>query len=230
MTRYSDEELQVCYGDAINEFQMMEETRCQGRKNANFNEVNEKFGKKLNRGYDLLKTFRKCKDEQTSIDYIHAIDNEVINAFQAMIDCSVLTSNQIDAIKVFNEAFDKAISDKKNYLSGKSTKTNKANNPQTVKNEENAETSTENEDIKKAAAAPSSENADYEKWFQKVQNIINTFTDIQEAMNEYDVWALREYGNEMQWNDVQCKRYNDAQHNITRILSKRAENNAADAK
>ena len=121
---YSDEELQAVNAQAINEFQMMEETR-----QSQTGEVSDWFGKKIHRGYDLLTTFRGTKDRNAAITYIQHIDNEVIVQFQKFIDAGQATNKQLNAIKHFNEKYDKAIEIKNKYLSGEYKK-NKAHQTQ----------------------------------------------------------------------------------------------------
>lgn len=156
MTYYTDEELQACYGDAVNEWKMIQESRYQNTENNNFKEVSEWVGQKLHRGYDLLKSLRASKTMNGVKAYISEID-EIITSYQKVFNTGKLTKKQEQAFLDFGISVDKAIADKNKYFNGG----RKTKQSQTVKNEENAETSTENEDIRKAAPAPVSANNDW---------------------------------------------------------------------
>lgn len=124
---YTDEELQACYANAINEFQMMEETRVNWEPRQS--QTNEWFGRTLTRGYDLLHSLQKSYTQDGTIAYIRAIDAEIISAWQKAIDAGALTQGQKNTIKNFNDQFDKTIENKQNYFSGK-YKRNKAHQTQ----------------------------------------------------------------------------------------------------
>lgn len=124
---YTDEELQACYANAINEFQMMEETRVNWEPRQS--QTNEWFGRTLTRGYDLLHSLQKSYTQDGTIAYIRAIDAEIISAWQKAIDAGALTQGQKNTIKNFNDQFDKTIENKQNYFSGK-YKQNKAHQTQ----------------------------------------------------------------------------------------------------
>ena len=165
MTYYSDEELQAVNAQAINEYQMMCETRYQNTGNKDFKEVSEWVGKKLHRGYDLLKSLRASKTINGVKAYISEID-EIIASYQKVFNTGRLTKKQEQAFLDFESSVDKAIADKQRYFNG-GEKTKEPEQTQTVKDEENAKTSTENEDIKKAAPAPVSANNDWNDFMMK---------------------------------------------------------------
>ena len=124
---YTDEELQACYANAIDEFHVMEETRVNWEPRQS--QTNEWFGRKLNRGYDLLKSLQRSRNVEATIEYRRAIENEVISVWQKSIDAGALTDRQINAIKNFNDRFDKTLENKVKYFNGE-YKRNKAHQTQ----------------------------------------------------------------------------------------------------
>ncbi len=150
--RYTDEELRAVNQQAVEEWQMIGETRHQSIGNK-YKEVNEWVGKKLSRGYDLLSTFRQTKKEDTANAYAHEI-NEVIGSMNRSIQIGAITQKQAEAFGKFIDATNKAYEDKQRYFNrGEQIKKSK---PQIVIENDNTSILNSDEEIEKAAPSPTS--------------------------------------------------------------------------
>lgn len=147
---YTDEELRAVNQQAVEEWKMMEETRCQHIGNQH-KKVNEWVGKKLSRGYDLLSTFRQTKKQDAANAYAHEI-NELIGSMNRAIETDVITQNQADAFGKFIDATNKAYDDKLRYFSrGEQIKKSK---PQTALETEKTIIQQRGEEIEKTTPCP----------------------------------------------------------------------------
>lgn len=147
---YTDEELIAVNQQAVEEWQMIEETRHQSIGNK-YKEVNEWVGKKLSRGYDLLGTFRQTKKQDAANAYAEEI-NKLIGSMNRSIQIGSITQKQAEAFGKFIDATNKAYEDKQKYFSrGEQMKKPKS---QTVKVSEKPNIQQQSEEIGKAAPHP----------------------------------------------------------------------------
>lgn len=150
--RYTDEELRAVNQQAVEEWQMIGETRHQSIGNK-YKEVNEWVGKKLSRGYDLLSTFRQTKKHDAANAYAQEI-NKLIEAMNRSIQIGAITQKQAEAFGKFIDATNKAYEDKQRYFNrGEQIKKSK---PQIVIENDNTSILNSDEEIEKAAPSPTS--------------------------------------------------------------------------
>ena len=179
--RYTDEELRAVNQQAVEEWQMIGETRHQSIGNK-YKEVNEWVGKKLSRGYDLLSTFRQTKKEDTANAYAHEI-NEVIGSMNRSIQIGAITQKQAEAFGKFIDATNKAYEDKQKYFNrGELMKRSK---PQTAIENDSTSILNSNEAIEKSAPCPTSlTDADILKMAKNANDLFSSW-DIQ-GLTEVD--------------------------------------------
>lgn len=150
--RYTDEELRAVNQQAVEEWQMIGETRHQSIGNK-YKEVNEWVGKKLSRGYDLLSTFRQTKKHDAANAYAQEI-NKLIEAMNRSIQVGAITQKQAEAFGKFIDTTNKAYEDKQRYFNrGEQIKKSK---PQTAIENDSTSILNSDEEIEKTAPTPTS--------------------------------------------------------------------------
>lgn len=134
MVTYTQEEVRELRRIYQSEWPDMEGTTQSERNTSKYNEISEWVGKKLSRGYDLLKSFRGTKTLRDAKGY----EEELFNITEEMKKAdraNAITENQSSAFEKFINAYNEAVANKIAYLNrGEQMK---AKQSQTVKNEEN---------------------------------------------------------------------------------------------
>ena len=174
---YTDEELRAVNQQAVEEWQMIEETRHQHISNQH-KEVNEWVGKKLSRGYDLLGTFRQTKKQDAANAYAEEI-NKLIGSMNKAIQAGVITPKQGEAFGKFIDATNKAYEDKQKYFNrGEQMKKSKS---QTVIENDCTSILNIDEEIGKAAPRPTALTENDIKRMADEVNLLFWSLDVEES-------------------------------------------------
>lgn len=172
MVKYTHQEVRELNEIYSKEWKELEETRQSERNTSKYNEINEWVGKKLSRGYDLLKSFRSAKTLQGAKGYEEELFN-IIEEMKKADAANAITEKQSSAFEKFINTYNDAVQNKIEYFNRSKEKAGETKQSQMARNGENAQdhnlsneeiekafNSNDGEDIEKAAPTPATPSRD----------------------------------------------------------------------